>query len=122
MLLGQTELTNLSMLVISASVGVLTSRVMLGDLAVLPAQRFVMRSYWEISTYAILGIVFGILAALYVRFFNGTAAFFERLRLPRWMRVVIGMLARVCRTLQEYWTGMIGRRVGARFYADSVAQ
>ena len=92
-LLGQTELTNLSMLVISASVGVLTSRVMLGDLAVLPAQRFVMRSYWEISTYAILGIVFGILAALYVRFFNGTAAFFERLRLPRWMRVVIGMLA-----------------------------
>jgi ATP-binding cassette subfamily B protein len=36
--------------------------------------------------------------------------------------VAVGMLARTCRTLQEYWTAMIGRRVGARFYAGSVAQ
>jgi chloride channel protein, CIC family len=92
-LLGQTELGNLSLLVISASVGVVVSRAMLGDLAVLPAQRFVMETYAEISTYAVLGVVFGIVAALYVRFFNGTAAFFERLPIPRWARVVTGMLA-----------------------------
>ncbi len=92
-LLGQTELGNLSLLVISTSIGVLTSRVMLGDLAVLPAQRFVMKSYWEILTYAILGVAFGILAALYVRFFSATAAFFDGLPVPRWARVVIGMLA-----------------------------
>ena len=91
-LLGQTELGNLSLLVISTSIGVLTSRVMLGDLAVLPAQRFVMRTYWEILTYVILGVAFGILAALYVRFFNATAAFFDGLAVPRWARVVIGML------------------------------
>jgi CIC family chloride channel protein len=91
-LLGQTELGNLSLLVISTSIGVLTSRVMLGDLAVLPAQRFVMRTYWEIATFAILGVVFGILAALYIRFFNATAAFFDGLPVPRWARVVIGML------------------------------
>jgi CIC family chloride channel protein len=92
-LLGETELGNLSLLVISASVGMVTSRVMLGDLAVLPAQRFVMRSYWEILTYVILGLAFGILAALYVRFFNGVAAYFERMPIPRWARVGIGMLA-----------------------------
>ncbi len=65
---------------------------MLGDLAVLPAQRFVMKSYWEIGTYAMAGVLFGILAALYIRFFNATAEFFERLPIPRWARVVIGML------------------------------
>ncbi|HEY2104793.1 MAG TPA: chloride channel protein [Candidatus Binataceae bacterium] len=91
-LLGQTELGNLSLLVISTSIGVLTSRVMLGDLAVLPAQRFVMRTYWEILTFAILGVAFGILAALYIRFFNATAAFFDSLPVPRWARVMIGML------------------------------
>jgi CIC family chloride channel protein len=92
-LLGQAELGNLSLLVISASVGVLTSRVMLGNLAVLPAQTFVLRSYWEILTYTISGVLFGIAAALYVRFFNGTAAFFEDLAIPRWARVLIGMVA-----------------------------
>src|ERR1700730_13318748 len=86
-LLGQTELGNLSLLVISTLIGGLTSRVMLGDLAVLPAQRFVMRTYWEIATFAILGVVFGILAALYIRFFNATAAFFDGLPVPRWARV-----------------------------------
>jgi len=91
-LLGETELGNLSLLVISASVGVLTSRLMLGDLAVMPAQRFVLGSYWEILSYAIMGVAFGILAAFYVRFFNGTAAFFDRMPIPRWARVVVGML------------------------------
>jgi len=92
-LLGETELGNLSLLVISASVGVLTSRVMLGNLSVLPAQRFILRSYWEILTYTITGVLFGILAALYIRFFNATASFFEDMRLPQWARVLIGMAA-----------------------------
>jgi CIC family chloride channel protein len=91
-LLGETELANLSLLVISASVGVLASRLMFGNLAVLPAQQFIMRSYWEIVTYVILGVAFGILAALYIRFFNATAAFFEGLRVPPWARITLGML------------------------------
>jgi len=36
--------------------------------------------------------------------------------------VAVGLLARTFRTLQDYWTAMIGRRVGARFHAESVAQ
>ena len=92
-LLGETELGNLSLLVISASVGTMTSRLMLGDLAVLPAQRFVMGSYWEILPYAILGVAFGILAPIYIRFFNATAVFFEGMPVPRWARVMIGMFA-----------------------------
>lgn len=92
-LLGQTELGNLSLLVISASVGVVVSRAMLGNLAVLPVQQFVMRSYWEIFTYAVLGLLTGIAAAAYIRFFNGTAEFFARMRAPRVVKIVIGMLA-----------------------------
>ncbi len=92
-LLGQTELGNLSLLVISASVGVVTSRAVLGDLAVLPVQRFQMKSYWEILTYALMGLIFGIIAAGYIRFFNGTAAFFERMPVPRWARCLLGLFA-----------------------------
>jgi chloride channel protein, CIC family len=92
-LLGETEIGNLSLLVISASVGVVVSRVMLGDLAVLPAQRFVMNGYIEIVTYAILGVACGVVGALYIRFFNATAAFFERLAVPHWARVLIGVAA-----------------------------
>jgi ATP-binding cassette subfamily B protein len=35
--------------------------------------------------------------------------------------VVVGMLARTFRTLQEYWIEIISRRVGARLYAKSIA-
>ena len=92
-LLGQTELGNLSLLVISASVGVIVSRATLGDLAVLPVQQFTMKSYWEFPTYALLGVMTGIAAAVYIRFFNGTADFFDRMRVPRVAKIVIGMLA-----------------------------
>ncbi len=92
-LLGQTELGNLSLLVISASTGVVTSRAILGDLAVLPVQRFQMKSYYEFLTYALLGLVFGIVAAFYIRFFNATATFFDRIPLPRWARCLLGLFA-----------------------------
>ena len=92
-LLGQTELGNLSLLVISASVGVVISRAMLGNLAVLPVQQFTMKSYWEFLTYALLGLLTGIIGAVYVRFFNATAEFFERMRMPRFAKIIIGMFA-----------------------------
>ena len=92
-LLGQTELGNLSLLVISASVGVVVSRATLGNLAVLPVQQFVMKSYWEILSYVILGLLTGVVGAVYVRFFNATADFFDRLRLPRTARILIGLFA-----------------------------
>jgi chloride channel protein, CIC family len=90
-LLGQTELNNLSLLVISSAVGVVTSRAILGDLAVLPVQQFEMRSYLELPTYALLGLLIGVLGAVYIRFFNATMGFFERMPVPRWSRVLIGL-------------------------------
>src|SRR5216683_3114020 len=60
-LLGQTELGNLSLLVVSAAVGEVASRAILGNLAVLPVQQFIMKSYWEILTYVILGLLFGVI-------------------------------------------------------------
>jgi chloride channel protein, CIC family len=92
-LLGQTELGNLSLLVVSAAVGEVVSRATLGNLAVLPAQQFVMKSNWEIATYVVLGMVLGVIAALYIRVFNGTAAFFERMPIPAWVKVLLGLFA-----------------------------
>jgi CIC family chloride channel protein len=40
-----------------------------------------------------MGLIFGIVAAIYIRFFNGTAAFFERMAVPRWARCLLGLFA-----------------------------
>jgi CIC family chloride channel protein len=90
-LLGETELTNLSLLVVSTAAGVVTSRALLGDLSVLPVQQFVMHSYWEIISYAALGVFLGVLSVIYIRSFYRTADFFTSLPIPVWARLLCGL-------------------------------
>src|SRR6266850_855790 len=52
---------------------------------------FVLRSYWEMATYALMGAGLGVLAAGYIRFFNGTAAWFRRLDAPVWLKLEAGL-------------------------------
>ena len=54
-LLGHTELANLTLLIIATFTGVVTSRAILGNAAVFHVQQFVLRSYWEMVTYALMG-------------------------------------------------------------------
>ena len=86
-LLGQTELANLSLLVIATFSGVVTSRAILGDAAVFHVQPFVLRSYWEIMTYTLMGALIGLVAAGYIRFFHATARAFRRLGIPNWAKL-----------------------------------
>jgi CIC family chloride channel protein len=54
---------------------------------------FVLRSYWEMLTYALMGAILGALAAGYIRFFNATAAWFRNLNAPVWLKLEAGLAA-----------------------------
>jgi chloride channel protein, CIC family len=91
-LLGETELGNLTLLLVATVSAVVFSRAVTGDGAVFQTPVFVMRSYWELLPYAMMGVLLGVLAAGYIRFFNTTAAAFRKLKVPQWARLALGLL------------------------------
>jgi chloride channel protein, CIC family len=91
-LLGQTELTNVVLVIIATVSGVVTSRAIMGDTAVFHPMPFLLRSYWEMLTYGLLGAVLGVLSAAYIRFFHATARLFRGLELPQWAKLAIGLV------------------------------
>jgi CIC family chloride channel protein len=90
-LLGHTEIANLTLLIIATFSAVITSRAIQGNSVVFLAPEFVLRSYWEMATYALMGAALGALAAGYIRFFNATEAWFRRLDLPVWVKLEAGL-------------------------------
>lgn len=90
-LLGHTEIANLTLLIIATFSGVIASRAILGNAVVFLAPEFVLRSYWEMATYALMGAALGALAAGYIRFFNAAEVWFRRLDLPIWAKLEAGL-------------------------------
>jgi CIC family chloride channel protein len=90
-LLGHTEIANLTLLIIATFTAVITSRAIVGNAVVFAAPEFLLRSYWEMATYALMGAALGALAAGYIRFFNATEAWFRRLELPVWVKLEAGL-------------------------------
>jgi CIC family chloride channel protein len=91
-LLGHTELANLTLLVVATLTAVVTSRMVTGNDAVFQVPTFVLRSYWEMLTYGAMGAFFGVLAAGYIRFFHATADRFRHLALSDWQKLGIGAI------------------------------
>jgi CIC family chloride channel protein len=89
-LLGHTELANLTLLVVATLTAVVTSRAVTGNDAVFQVPPFVLKSYWEMLTYSGMGVVFGVLSAGYIRFFHGTADAFRRLNMTSWQKLALG--------------------------------
>jgi CIC family chloride channel protein len=138
-LLGHTEIANLTLLIIATFTAVITSRAIMGNAPVFEVPEFVLRSYWEIVTYALMGAGLGVLAAGYIRFFNGTAAWFRRLDAPVWLKLeaglaVVGVIAIwlpqnlsdgypvINRAMAgEYELGLLTALMCAKFFASSVS-
>jgi CIC family chloride channel protein len=138
-LLGHTELANLTLLIIATFSAVLTSRAITGDGAVFDVPDFVLRSYWEMLTYGVMGAALGALAAGYIRFFNATNVWFRRLELPVWVKLeaglaVVGIIAIwvpynlsdgypvINKAMAgEFGIGMLAMLVVAKFLASSVS-
>jgi chloride channel protein, CIC family len=91
-LLGHTEIANLTLLLISTFSAVLTGRAVMGDLgSVFQPLPFMMRNYWEMATYGGLGLALGLLAAGYIRFFHATGARIRKLAIPQWAKLMGGL-------------------------------
>jgi len=91
-LLGHTEIANLTLLLISTFSAVLTARAVMGELgSVFQPLPFMMRNYWEMATYGGLGLALGLLAAGYIRFFHATGARIRKLAIPQWAKLMGGL-------------------------------
>jgi CIC family chloride channel protein len=138
-LLGHTEIANLTLLIIATFTAVITSRAIIGNAVVFTAPEFLLRSYWEMATYALMGAMLGVLAAGYIRFFNATEAWFRRLNLPVWVKLgaglaVVGVIAIwlpenlsdgypvINRAMAgEFGIGMLAALTCAKIFASSVS-
>jgi CIC family chloride channel protein len=138
-LLGHTEIANLTLLIIATFTAVITSRAIQGNSVVFLAPEFVLRSYWEMATYALMGAALGALAAGYIRFFNATESWFRRLDLPIWVKLeaglaVVGVIAIVlpqnlsdgypvinAAMAGEFGIGMLAAMTCAKIFASSVS-
>jgi chloride channel protein, CIC family len=138
-LLGHTEIANLTLLIIATFTAVITSRAIIGNAVVFTAPEFLLRSYWEMATYALMGAALGVLAAGYIRFFNATEVWFRRLNLPVWVKLeaglaVVGVIAIwlpenlsdgypvINRAMAgEFGIGMLAALTCAKIFASSVS-
>jgi CIC family chloride channel protein len=67
---GEIQLAHFSLIVIATTSSVVTSRAMLGADTVFHVRTFVLASYWELLTYALMGALLGLLAVGYTRLFH----------------------------------------------------
>jgi CIC family chloride channel protein len=91
-LLGETELGNLTLLLVSTVSAVIFSRAVTGNAAVFHTPAFMLRSYWELLSYGLMGVVLGALGAGYIHFFHATAGAFRKMKIPQWARLGLGLL------------------------------
>ena len=91
-LMGQTDLTNVVVVVIATFTAVVTSRSMMGEAsAVFHPAAFVITTYWEMVTYGLMGAALGLLGAGYIRFFHGAGHYIRGIKLPQWAKLTIGL-------------------------------
>ena len=90
-LLGEVHLANFSLIVVATTTAVVAARGLLGNQPVFPVTPFELDTYWECFTYGVLGVVIGLLAVGYIRFFHAVAARARRSPWPRPLVLLAGL-------------------------------
>jgi CIC family chloride channel protein len=90
-LLGEAQLTHLSLVIVSAATAVATTGQLLGAEPVLRVSPFELASYWQCTTYAGLGVVLGVLGPLYTWGFHGLLQRLQRFAVPTPVRLLGGL-------------------------------
>lgn len=90
-LLGEAQLTHLSLVIVSAATAVATTGQLFGAEPVLRVSPFELASYWDCATYAGLGLVLGVLAPIYTRAFHRVLRRVQHLGLPVPARLLGGL-------------------------------
>ena len=90
-LLGHAELANLTLLIIATTTAVVASHAFQGSHSVFVVLQFELRSYWEMFTYGVLGVVLGMMGAAFIRFFHFTAGAFRKMQVSDWVKIELGL-------------------------------
>lgn len=90
-LLGEVELARISLVVVSAATAVATTRGFFGTQALFQVLPFELRSHWELITYAMLGVVLGLLAVVYTRSFHAAVDWTARQRWSQATKLLGGL-------------------------------
>jgi CIC family chloride channel protein len=91
LLRGELQLVHFSLIVIATTTSVVASRAILGADTVFHVRSFVLASYWELLTYALMGLVLGVVAVGYTRLFHVVLERAGRLRLGTATKLVGGL-------------------------------
>jgi CIC family chloride channel protein len=90
-LLGETELGNLTLVLIATFSAVVTGRTLIGGSAVFVPAHFVMGNALQMVTYAVMGVLLGALAAGYIRFFHAAGRVIRSLPISQPVRLLGGL-------------------------------
>ncbi len=92
-LLGDFGVPQFSPIVISSVVATVVSRHFLGDFPAFDVPRYHLAGPFELLPYMLVGAISGFVALAFISTLYGCEAFFERLRMPEYLKPVLGGLA-----------------------------
>ncbi|MCK5681397.1 chloride channel protein [bacterium] len=91
-MMGDIGLAIFTPVVIASATSVVSTRLIFGDESLFATPAFALGSFRELFVYIAMGIVIGILAAFFIRFFYFVQDFFTKLRFPRYLKPALGGL------------------------------
>lgn len=91
-LLGEIELGNLTLVIISTAIAVVTSRAITGAGPVFQPPMFTVGAHEQGLTYGLMGLVIGVLAAGYIRLFHWIGRFTRNLPIHPAVRLLAGLV------------------------------
>ena len=89
-LMGEMDLAVFAPIVISSATAVVFTRLIYGEASFFSVPVFTLSSNWELLMYMVMGVIIGVLAVLFIRFFYWMQDFFRDLSIPFWTKPIIG--------------------------------
>jgi len=89
-LLASFELSSFTSIVIASGMATVVSRALVGDISEIYAPSYTMHSFWELGLYVLLGLLIGLLAALFIDVHFKIKDRFTALKMPRLLKPVFG--------------------------------
>ena len=90
--LGEFGAAQFSPIVVSSVVATVVARAWRGDAPTFSPPPCAFASAWELLPYALLGLLCGLVSFAYIRINDAAGRFFDRRRLPLWLRPALGGL------------------------------
>ncbi len=91
-LLGDFGVPQFSPIVISSVVATVVSRRFLGDFPAFDVPRYELASPFELAPYMLVGVISGLVALAFIAVLYRSEAFFDRLRMPEFLKPAVGGL------------------------------